>query len=53
MRRYWPAFTGGAEPTRRAYPAEFHARAIVLVRARNPQNQTAAELDIHRVSLSK
>lgn len=37
----------------RAYPPEFRARAIALVRAGKPQKQTAHELDIHPVTLSK
>lgn len=37
----------------RAYPSEFRARAIALVRAGKPQKQTAHELDIHPVTLSK
>ena len=47
------AFTGRLNTVPRAYPAEFRARAIALVRAGKPQNQTAAELDIHPVTLSK
>lgn len=37
----------------RAYPAEFRARAIALVRAGKPAKQTAVELGIHPVTLSK
>lgn len=37
----------------RPYPAEFRVRAIALVRAGKPQNQTAADLGIHAVTLSK
>jgi transposase len=37
----------------RAYPAEFRARAIALVRAGKQQKQTAEELGIHPVTLSK
>lgn len=37
----------------RAYPAEFRARAIALVRAGKEQKQTAVELGIHPVTLSK
>lgn len=37
----------------RAYPPQFLARAIALVRAGKPQKQTAHELDIHPVTLSK
>jgi len=37
----------------RPYPAEFRARAIALVRAGKPQNQTAHDLGIHPVTLSK
>lgn len=37
----------------RPYPSEFRARAIALVRAGKPQKQTAHELDIHPVTLSK
>ena len=37
----------------RDYPPEFRARAIALVRAGKSQNQTAHELDIHPVTLSK
>lgn len=37
----------------RAYPAEFRARAIALVRAGKPQKQTAHDLGIHPVTLSK
>lgn len=37
----------------RAYPAEFCARAIALVRAGKQQKQTAVELGIHPVTLSK
>lgn len=36
-----------------AYPAEFRARAIALVRAGKPQKQIAHDLDIHPVTLSK
>jgi transposase len=35
------------------YPPESRARAIALVRAGKPQKQTAHELDIHPVTLSK
>lgn len=37
----------------RPYPAEFRARAIALVRAGKPQKQTAEDLGIHPVTLSK
>lgn len=37
----------------RPYPAEFRARAIALVRAGKPQKQTADDLGIHPVTLSK
>jgi transposase len=37
----------------RAYPAEFRARAVALVRAGKEQKQTATELGIHPVTLSK
>ena len=37
----------------RPYPAEFRARAIALVRAGKPQRQTADDLGIHPVTLSK
>ncbi|MGV0078095.1 transposase [Mycobacterium colombiense] len=37
----------------RPYPTEFRARAIALVRAEKPQNQTARDLGIHPVALSK
>jgi transposase len=37
----------------RAYPAEFRTRAIALVRAGKEQKQTAEELGIHPVTLSK
>ena len=37
----------------RAYPAEFRARAVALVRAGKEQKQTATELGIHAVTLSK
>ena len=47
------AFTGRLNTVPRAYPPEFRARAIALVRAGKPQNQTAHELDIHPVTLSK
>ncbi len=47
------AFTGRLNPVPRAYPPEFRARAIALVRAGKPQTQTAHELDIHPVTLSK
>ncbi|OXY99074.1 transposase [Streptomyces diastatochromogenes] len=36
-----------------ACPAEFRARAIVLVRAGKEQKQTAVDLGIHPVTLSK
>ncbi len=36
----------------RAYPAEFRARAVALVRAGKEQKQTATELGIHPVTLS-
>lgn len=47
------AFTGRLNTVPRAYPPEFRARAIALVRAGKPQKQTAEELDIHPVTLSK
>jgi transposase-like protein len=47
------AFTGRLNTVPRAYPSEFRARAIALVRAGKPQKQTAQELDIHPVTLSK
>ncbi len=37
----------------RPYPAEFRARAVALVRAGKPAKQTAVELGIHPVTLSK
>ncbi len=37
----------------RAYPAEFRARAVALVRAGKEQKQTATDLGIHPVTLSK
>ncbi len=37
----------------RPYPAEFRARAIALVRAGKQAKQTAVELGIHPVTLSK
>ncbi|SDN26912.1 Transposase [Streptomyces wuyuanensis] len=37
----------------RAYPAEFRARAIALGRAGKEQKQTAVDLGIHPVTLSK
>ncbi|MFB8267593.1 transposase [Streptomyces sp. NPDC055955] len=37
----------------RAYPAEFRARAIALVRAGKEQKQTAVDLGIHPVTLWK
>jgi transposase len=37
----------------RPYPAEFRAGAIALVRAGKPQKQTAEDLGIHPVALSK
>ncbi|WP_416563157.1 IS3 family transposase [Nocardia testacea] len=37
----------------RAYPTEFRTRAIALVRAGKPAKQTAVELGIHPVTLSK
>lgn len=37
----------------RAYPTEFRARAIALVRAGKQQRQTAEELGIHPITLSK
>jgi transposase-like protein len=37
----------------RAYPVEFRARAVALVRAGKQQKQTATELGIHPVTLSK
>lgn len=37
----------------RAYPAEFRARAVALVRAGKEQKQTAVDLGIHPVTLSK
>lgn len=37
----------------RPYPAEFRARAIALVRDGKPQKQTADDLGIHPVTLSK
>lgn len=37
----------------RPYPAEFRARAIALVHAGKPQKQTADDLGIHPVTLSK
>lgn len=47
------AFTGRLNTMPRPYPPEFRARAIALVRAGKPQKQTAHELDIHPVTLSK
>ncbi|KOV56983.1 transposase [Streptomyces sp. MMG1121] len=37
----------------RAYPAEFRARAIALVRAGREQKQTSVDLGIHPVTSSK
>lgn len=37
----------------RAYPAEFRSRAVALVRAGKEQKQTATDLGIHPVTLSK
>ena len=37
----------------RAYPREFRARAIALVRAGKQQKQTAEELGIHPITLAK
>lgn len=37
----------------RAYPAEFRARAVALVRAGKEQKQTAVGLGMHPVTLSK
>lgn len=37
----------------RPYPAEFRARAVALVRAGKQAKQTAVELGIHPVTLSK
>ncbi|WP_370463652.1 transposase [Nocardioides sp. OK12] len=37
----------------RAYPPEFRARAIALSRAGKPKKQTARDLGIHPVALSK
>jgi transposase len=37
----------------RAYPAEFKARAVALVRAGKEQRQTAADLGVNRVALAK
>ena len=37
----------------RAYPAEFRARAVALIRAGKEQKQTASDLGIHPVTLSK
>lgn len=37
----------------RAYPSEFRARAVALVRAGKEQRQTAADLGIHPVTLAK
>jgi len=37
----------------RAYPPEFRARAVALVRAGKQAKQTAAELGIHPVTMSK
>lgn len=37
----------------RAYPAEFRARAVALVRAGKEQKQIAHDLGIHPVTLSK
>lgn len=36
----------------RAYPREFRARAVALVRAGKQQKQTAEELGIHPVTLA-
>lgn len=47
------AFNGRLNIVPRAYPPEFRARAIALVRAGKQQKQTAQELDIHPVTLSK
>lgn len=37
----------------RAYPAEFRARAVALVRAGKEQRQTVADPGIHPVTLAK
>ncbi len=37
----------------RAYPPEFRSRAVALVRAGRPAKQTAFDLGIHPVTLSK
>ena len=37
----------------RAYPREFRARAVALVRAGKQQKQTAEELGIHPITLAK
>jgi transposase len=47
------AFNGRLIIVPRAYPPEFRARAIALVRAGKQQKQTAQELDIHPVTLAK
>ncbi len=47
------ASTGRLTTVPSAYPPEFRARAIALGRAGKPQKQTAHELDIHPVTLSK
>jgi transposase len=47
------AFTGRLNTVPRSYAPDFRARAIALVRAGKPQKQTAHELDIHPVTLSK
>lgn len=47
------AFNGRLSIVPRAYPSEFRARAIALVRAGKQQKQTAHELDIHPVTLAK
>jgi transposase len=47
------AFPEGLSTMPRAYPAEFRARAIALVRAGKQQKQTAEELGVHPVTRSK
>jgi transposase len=46
------AFTGRLNTVPRAYPPEFRARAVALVRAGRRQIDTAAELGIHPVTLA-
>lgn len=47
------AFSERLTTVPRAYPAEFRAGAVALVRAGKQQRQTAEELGIHPITLSK